>query len=49
VPLKHTGRLPAVVALHGTFKQGKERAAGLVDNPEKVRYRAPTHCNPDSL
>jgi hypothetical protein len=36
VPLKHTGRLPAVVALHGTFKQGKERAAGLVDNPEKA-------------
>jgi len=22
--------------LHGTFKQGKERAAGLVDNPEKA-------------
>ncbi len=36
VPLKHTGKLPAVVVLHGTFKQGKERAAGLVDNPEKA-------------
>ena len=36
VPIKHTGKLPAVVALHGTFKQGKERAAGLVDNPEKA-------------
>jgi len=36
VPLKRTGKLPAVVALHGTFKQGKERTAGLVDNPEKA-------------
>jgi pimeloyl-ACP methyl ester carboxylesterase len=36
VPLNHTGRLPAVVALHGTFKQGKERAAGLVGNPGKA-------------
>ncbi len=36
VPLKHTGKLPALVVLHGTFKQGKERAAGLVDNPEKA-------------
>ncbi len=36
VPLKRTGKLPAVVALHGTFKQGKERAAGLMDNPEKA-------------
>ncbi len=36
VPIKHTGKLPAAVVLHGTFKQGKERAAGLVDNPEKA-------------
>ncbi len=33
---KKTGRLPAVVALHGTFAKGKERAAGLVDNPDKA-------------
>ena len=28
--------LPAVVALHGTFDQGKDRVAGLVDNPDKA-------------
>ena len=36
IPLKRDGKLPAVVALHGTYKQGKERAAGLVDNPDKA-------------
>ncbi len=27
---------PAVVALHGTYKHGKRRAAGLEDNPDKA-------------
>ncbi len=36
IPLKREGKSPAVVALHGTYKQGKERAAGLVDNPDKA-------------
>ena len=36
IPLERGGRLPAVVALHGTFDQGKERVAGLVDNPNKA-------------
>ncbi len=31
---KHSA--PAVVALHGTYKHGKERAAGLVNNPDKA-------------
>ncbi|MBN2291455.1 MAG: hypothetical protein JXM70_03460, partial [Pirellulales bacterium] len=31
---KHSA--PAVVALHGTYKHGKERAAGLEDNPDKA-------------
>jgi len=36
LPLKRDGVAPAVVALHGTFEKGKERAAGLVDNPNKA-------------
>ncbi|NQT14277.1 MAG: dienelactone hydrolase family protein, partial [Planctomycetes bacterium] len=36
IPLELEGKAPAVVALHGTFPQGKERAAGLVDNPDKA-------------
>ncbi|MCA9131821.1 MAG: dienelactone hydrolase family protein [Planctomycetales bacterium] len=36
IPLKLDGQAPAIVALHGTFPQGKERAAGLVDNPDKA-------------
>ena len=36
VPLELEGKAPAVVALHGTFPQGKERAAGLVDDPDKA-------------
>jgi len=36
IPRGVTGREPAIVALHGTFKQGKEQAAGLVDNPDKA-------------
>jgi len=36
IPRNPSGKLPAVVALHGTFAQGKDRAAGLVDNPDKA-------------
>ena len=36
VPLNLSGKAPAIVALHGTFPKGKERAAGLVDNPDKA-------------
>ncbi len=31
-----TARLPAIVALHGTFPQGVEQAAGLVDDATKA-------------
>lgn len=36
VPLNLQGPAPAVVALHGTYKYGKRRAAGLIDNPDKA-------------
>jgi pimeloyl-ACP methyl ester carboxylesterase len=36
IPLDRSSPRPAIVALHGTFPQGKEQAAGLVDNPEKA-------------
>jgi len=36
VPNDLDGPAPAIVALHGTFAQGKSRAAGLVDNPDKA-------------
>lgn len=36
IPLKPKGKLPAIVALHGTYEKGKMRAAGLVDNPDKA-------------
>ncbi len=36
IPLKLDGKAPAVVALHGTYAKGKERAVGLVDNPDKA-------------
>lgn len=36
VPLKLDGKAPGIVALHGTYPKGKERAAGLVDNPDKA-------------
>lgn len=36
IPLKYEGKLPAIVALHGTFERGIEQAAGLVENPEKA-------------
>ena len=36
IPLKLRGKAPAIVALHGTFAHGKQRVAGLVDNPDKA-------------
>jgi dienelactone hydrolase len=36
IPVKLEGKAPGVVALHGTFPKGKDRAAGLVDNPDKA-------------
>ncbi len=36
IPLKLVGPAPAIVALHGTFAQGKQRVAGLVQNPDKA-------------
>ena len=36
IPLKLPGRAPAIVALHGTYAKGKQRVAGLVDDPDKA-------------
>jgi len=36
IPLELAGPAPGIVALHGTFKHGKQRAAGLIDNPDKA-------------
>lgn len=36
IPLKLDGKAPGIVALHGTYANGKQRAAGLVDNPDKA-------------
>lgn len=36
VPLQRENRLPGIVALHGTYPNGKERAAGLEDNYQKA-------------
>ncbi|MDP6558181.1 MAG: acetylxylan esterase [Pirellulaceae bacterium] len=36
IPLKLAGRAPAIVALHGTYAHGKQRVAGLIDNPDKA-------------
>lgn len=36
IPLKLEGPAPAIVALHGTYAQGAQRVAGLVDNPDKA-------------
>lgn len=36
IPLKLEDKAPAVVALHGTYAKGKQRVAGLVDNPDKA-------------
>jgi hypothetical protein len=35
-PAGETAKLPAIVALHGTFPQGIEQAAGLVDDATKA-------------
>lgn len=37
IPLEPTGKLPAVVALHGTYPQGGRLVAGLEPSPQK-RY-----------
>lgn len=36
IPLGLKAPAPAVVSLHGTYAHGKEREAGLEDNPEKA-------------
>ncbi|MBN1491450.1 MAG: acetylxylan esterase [Phycisphaerae bacterium] len=36
IPVDGRGPWPAIVALHGTYKHGKERAAGLEDTPDKA-------------
>jgi hypothetical protein len=36
IPLKRESQLPGIVALHGTYEKGKQRAAGLIDNPDKA-------------
>ena len=36
IPLKLPSKAPAIVALHGTYVKGKQRVAGLVDNPDKA-------------
>ena len=36
IPLERDSRVPGIVALHGTYEKGKQRAAGLVDNPDKA-------------
>jgi dienelactone hydrolase len=36
LPLKQSGPLPAIVALHGTYPKGKEQAAGLEEDKTKA-------------
>jgi dienelactone hydrolase len=36
IPLEPSSKLPGIVALHGTYEQGKSRAAGLVGNPDQA-------------
>jgi hypothetical protein len=36
IPLNLAKKAPAVVALHGTYVNGKDRIAGLIDNPNKA-------------
>ena len=36
IPLKLDAPAPAIVALHGTYKYGKKRVAGLIENPDKA-------------
>ncbi len=36
IPLNADGKTPGIVALHGTYVHGKQRVAGLIDNPNKA-------------
>ncbi len=36
IPLQREGPAPGIVALHGTYQFGKQRVAGLIDNPDKA-------------
>lgn len=36
IPLGLDEKAPGIVALHGTYAKGKQRVAGLVDNPDKA-------------
>ena len=36
IPLRLEGPAPGIVALHGTYRYGKQRVAGLIDNPNKA-------------
>ena len=36
IPLEMERKAAGIVALHGTFPEGKRRVAGLVDNPDKA-------------
>ncbi len=36
IPLQRDEKLPGIVALHGTYEKGKQRVAGLVENPNKA-------------
>jgi len=36
IPHGLKARAPGIVVLHGTFEHGKERSAGLLDNPDKA-------------
>lgn len=36
IPLNIDAKVPGIVALHGTYEHGKQRVAGLIDNPDKA-------------
>jgi hypothetical protein len=36
VPLQRAGKVPGIIALHGTYERGMERTAGLADNSDKA-------------
>jgi len=36
IPLKPSGKMPGIVALHGTYPQGKEQTAALTGSPDKA-------------
>lgn len=36
IPLDLESSAPGIVALHGTYQYGKQRVAGLIDNPDKA-------------